>query len=324
MAKKQSKPGPPKAPKKLDQPSKEYRLIERAQEKMPVEISQKERDAAAIRLAELIEEKEELTEGKREAMREWRVKLNAKQEEIDDCAAGVLRGAMPTQFTVETRAVYKARTIERVRIQDNVVIESRPMTPDEELQYLQPALPSTDDQTSGDVTTTLKFPASALTVDKPTTDEDDDSEELDEDRREALGGLPAGWRKAWVEGRWLIDGQPMPLCGADLWEIYLRIPLTGGTLADVSLACLSLQHLSLDHVARALQVMKRGGVVKLLEDGVWMVAAEAPPEPTEPGRSDPLPEAAVSPKPKRRGAKTKAEALLNAALDQSEAHEAVH
>lgn len=318
MAKKKSKPGPPKAPKKLDQPSKEYRLIERAQEKMPVELSQAERDAAAIRLAELVEAKEALNEEKKDVMRGWRVRLNAAQEEIDDCAAGVIRGAMPTPFTVETRAVYKSRTIERVRVQDNLVIESRPMTPEEELLYLQPALPSTEGQA------VAAADASGLIVDKPTTDEDDDSEELDEDRREALGGLPAGWRKAWVEGRWLIDGQPMPLCGADLWEIYLRIPLTGGTLADVSLACLSLQHLSLDHIARALHVMKRGGVVRLLEDGVWHVAAEAPPEPTEPGRSDPLPEAAVAPKPKRRGAKTKAEALLNHALDQSEAHEAVH
>lgn len=323
MAKKQKKPGPPKAPKKLDQPSKDYRLIERATEKMPVELSQAERDAAAIRLAELVEAKEKLSEEKRDAMRGWRVRLNAAQEEIDDCAAGVIRGAMPTPFTVETRAIYKSRTIERVRVQDMVVVESRAMTPEEELLYLQPALPATA-PTEGGAADQLK--TGALIEDRPSTDDEDedDSEELDEDRREALGGLPAGWRKVWVDGRWAIEGQPMPLVGADLWEIYMRIPSAGGTSEDVWGKCVTLQHLSFDHVVRALHVMKRGGVVRLLEDGVWMVTPEAPPEPTEPGRRDPLPEAAVAPKPKRRGAKTKAEAMLNSALDQSEAHEAVH
>lgn len=312
MAKKQKKPGPPKAPKKLDQPSKDYRLIARDQEKMPVELSQEEREAAGHRLAELVREKESLVEEKREVVREWRIRLSEKQAQIDDCAAGVLKGAMPTPFTVETRAVYKARTIERVRVQDNLVVESRPMTPEEELEYLQPALPSgaPAQAEGGD-----PLAVGPLIADTP-EDDDDLAPELDEDTRAALGGLPAGWRKRWVDGRWAIEGQPMPLVGSDLWEVYLRIPGTGGTADEVWTACATLQHLSLDHVTRALHVMKRGGVVRLLEDGVWMVAAEAPPEPTEPGRNDPLPEAEVAPRPKRRSAKTK--------VEQSEAHEAVH
>jgi len=73
-------------------------------------------------------------------------------------------------------------------------------------------------------------------------------------------------------------------------------------------------------VQRALAIMRRCGLVRADDGGVWFAAEEAPEVETEPGRKDTLPEAAVAPKPKRRGAKDTGEALLNSALEQSEAH----
>lgn len=317
MAKKKAKPGPAKAPKKFEQPSPHYKVLARDQEKMPVELSQGERDAAAIRLAELVEAKERLSEEKREAMRGWRVKLNAAQEEIDDCASGVLKGAMPTPFTVETRLVFKTRLVERVRTQDGRVIDKRAATPEEELEHLQPPLKV------GDPLDTRPL----IVESEPELDEaegTDESDYLDEDTREALGGLPEGWRKRWVDARWKVEGSDMALAGSDLWEVYLRIPPNAGTsVSDLFDRCSTLAHLAIDHVERALRVLRRGGLTRL-DEGLWYVASESPPEPTEPGRNDPLPEAAVAPKPKRRRAKDTGEALLNTALEQSEAHEAVH
>jgi hypothetical protein len=319
MAKKQKKPGAPKGPKKLEQASREYRLISRDSEKMPVELSQEEREAAGHRLAELVREKEALNDEKREVMREWRLKLAEKQDLIDDCAAGVIKGAMPTLFTVETRAVYKTRMIERVRTQDGLVIEKRAMTPEEEVEYLQPALTGTAPTASGD-----ELATGPLILDEDEAEGTDSGDYLDEDTRAALGGLPAGWRKRWVDARWRVESYDTPLCGADLWEVYMRLPVGQGvTLEALFERCSTLAHLSLDHIHRALHVLRRGGLVRL-DEGLWFVASEAPPVETEPGRSDPLPEAAAPVKPKRRRAKDTGEALLNNALDQSEAMEAVH
>lgn len=320
MAKKK-KPGPPKGPKKLEQASRDYKLLAREQEKMPVELSQDEREAAGNRLAQLVQEREALTAEKREAMRSWRLRIAEKQDEIDDCATGVLKGAMPMPFTVETRAVYKTRMIERVRTQDGLVIDKRPMTPEEELEHLQPSLTGTSPAEArvGD-----PLDAGPLIVDEDETEGTAESDYLDEDTREALGGLPAGWRKRWVEARWRVEGYDIPLCGSDLWEVYMRLPVsTGVSVQDLWDRCSTLAHLSLDHVHRALHVLRRGGLTRV-DEGLWYVASEAPPVETEPGRADPLPEAAAPVKPKRRRAKDTGEALLNAALDQSEAMEAVH
>jgi hypothetical protein len=315
MAKKQKKPGAPKGPKKLEQASRDYKLLARDQEKMPVELSQDEREAAGNRLAVLVQEREALTAEKREEMRSWRLRIAEKQDEIDDCATGVLKGAMPMPFTVETRAVYKTRMVERVRTQDGLVIDRRPMTPEEEIEHLQPSL----GMSVGD-----PLDVGPLIADEDETEGTADSDYLDEDTRAALGGLPQGWRKRWVDARWKVEGYEMPLCGADLWEVYMRIPV--GTGVDVSALwerCSTLAHLSLDHVHRALHVLRRGGLTRV-EGGLWFVADEAPPVETEPGRTDTLPEAAAPQKPKRRRAKDTGEALLNNALEQSEAMEAVH
>lgn len=336
MTKTKTKP-PKKKVEPLKQPaSKEYRLLSVDTEKMPVELSQEERDRCAIELAELVEQKEALTEEKREVMRGWRVRLNAKQEEIDDCAAGVIRGAKPKAFSIETRAAYKTRTIERVRAEDGKVIDKRAMTPEEEIEHLQTAMgdtratphtlarePSPDAKMGGlnlaggdgeAAPTTLVY---ATGPDEPT--EAQEEPEIDDDTRAALGGLPRGWRKVWLDSRWLIEGEALPLSGGDLFEVYLRISGKGSTTAILHAACEPVG-LSLGHVQRALAIMRRCGLVRADEGGVWFVAEEAPEESTEPGRADPLPEAAVAPKPKRRGAKDTGEALLNKALEQSEAH----
>ncbi len=336
MTKTKTKP-PKKKLEPLKQPaSKEYRLLSVDTEKMPVELSQEERDRCAIELAELNEEAEKLTEEKREVMRGWRVKLNAKHEEIADCAAGVLRGARPKAFSIETRAVYKTRMIERVRAEDGKLIDRRVMTPDEEVTYLQTdigegrATKTLDRDPSPDAKTgPLKLGGNGSAPEAPTTlvhstgpdepTEEQEVPEIDDDTRAALGGLPRGWRKVWLDSRWRIEGEALPLSGGDLFEVYLRISGKGSTTAILHAACEPVG-LSLGHVQRALAIMRRCGLVRADDGGVWFAAEEAPEVETEPGRKDTLPEAAVAPKPKRRGAKDTGEALLNSALEQSEGH----
>lgn len=311
--------------------SKDFRLVARDQEKMPVELSQEERDAAALKLARLVQEKESLDEQKRDVTREWRVKLNAKQEQIDDCASGVIHGAMPTEFTIETRAVFKTRMIERVRTQDNKVVDKRPMTPEEEVQYLQTDLeraqpaallrePGPDAKGAplklvsdgAPVADTLVY---STGPDEPT--EEQEIPEVDDDTRAALGGLPKGWRKVWLEAKWRVEGEDQPLRNGDLFEVYLRIKTTGSTTMEAK-----PDFLSVSHVQRALDIMRRRGLVRADEGGVWFVAEEAPAVETEPGRSDPLPEAAdtKAKKPRRKGARDTGEQAINAALGQSEGH----
>lgn len=334
-----TKTKPPKKVEPLKQPaSKEYKLLSIDTEKMPVELSQAERDRCAIELAELNEEAEKLTEEKREVMRGWRVKLNAKHEEIADCAAGVLRGARPKAFSVETRAVYKTRMVERVRAQDGVVISKRPMTPEEEVEHLQTSMeraqpatlqrePAPDKSANHWPLRTPEERAADSTLvhstgpDEPT--EEQEEPEIDDDTRAALGGLPRGWRKVWLEATWRIDGEAIPLRGGDLWEVYIAIKPTGSTTADLHTSCERVG-LSLGHVQRALQIMRRCKLVKADEGGVWFVAEEAPEVETEAGRNDPLPEASAAKKPKRRGAKDTGEAAINAGLGQTEGMEAVH
>lgn len=335
-----TKTKPPKKIEPLKQPaSKEYKLLSIDTEKMPVELSQAERDRCAIELAELNEEAEKLTEEKREVMRGWRVKLNAKHEEIADCAAGVLRGARPKAFSVETRAVYKTRMVERVRAQDGAVISKRPMTPEEEVEHLQTSMeraqpatlqrePSPDKANATKVSHgfdgDLKPVADTLVYstgpDEPT--EEQEEPEIDDDTRAALGGLPRGWRKVWLEASWRIDGEAIPLRGGDLWEVYIAIKSTGSTTADLHTSCERVG-LSLGHVQRALAIMRRCKLVRADEGGVWFVAEEAPEVETEAGRNDPLPEASAPKKPKRRGAKDTGEAAINAGLGQTEGMEAV-
>lgn len=307
MARPKKKP----AAKTLKQTSKDYRLIDRKTEKMPVKLSQKERDSAAIHLAELVKEKEKLSDEKREVTREWRVKLSAKQEEIDDCAQGVLHGAIPKPFTIETRAIYKTRMIERVRTEDATVIEKRPMTPEEEVKYLQRDLDNKRAQPAS-----LKREPSIV---EPTEDEEKDL--LDDGEREALGGLPKGWRKAWASGKWTVEGAKQPLTGADLWEVYLRIESTGSTTEQI-VAKAEPIGLTLAHVQRALAILRRGGLVKAEDGGPWFVADEAPEASVEPGKNDSLPPAAKAKKPRRRRAKDTGEAAINKALGQSEGMEA--
>ena len=66
--------------------------------------------------------------------------------------------------------------------------------------------------------------------------------------------------------------------------------------------------------------MRRALLVVAAKGGVWFVAEEAPAVETEPGRSDTLPEASTTPKPKRSRARNTGEQAINTALEQSEGH----
>ena len=315
---KQKKPGPAKKPEALKQTSKEFRLVSRDTEKMPVELSQAERDRCAVQLAELVEEREKLDADKREVMREWRVRLRSKQEEIDDCAAGVIRGAKPTQFTIETRAVFKSRMIERVRAEDGRVIEKRPMTPEEELQYLQ-----TDIAERAQPAALLREP----TPETVTADEDEpaatDGDTLPDDECDAIQ-VPHGWPRAWMERRWKIEGAALPLTGADVAQVYHSLSSAGSTLDELVADGAPAAYLGRPHVARALALLNGRELVVKTDEGRWFARVEAPPADTEPGRNDPLPEASAPAMPKRRRAKDTGEAAINTALGQSEAMEAIH
>lgn len=315
---KQKKPGPAKKPEALKQTSKEFRLVSRDTEKMPVELSQAERDRCAVQLAELVEEKERLDEDKREVMREWRVKLRAKQEEIDDCAAGVIRGAKPTQFTIETRAVFKTRMIERVRTEDSKLIDKRPMTPEEEVQYLQ-----TDIAERAQPAALLREPSTLVTNDDDAlADEPDatDGDTLPDDECDAIR-VPHGWPRAWMERRWKVEGAALPLTGADVAQVHCSLSSGGSTLDELCAEGAPAAYLGRPHVSRALALML-GRELVTTDDAKWFAKVEAPPAPTEPGRKDPLPEASAAPKPRRRRAQDTGEQAINAALGQSEAMEA--
>lgn len=315
---KQKKPGPAKKPEALKQTSKEFRLVSRDTEKMPVELSQAERDRCAVQLAELVEEKERLDEDKREVMREWRVKLRAKQEEIDDCAAGVIRGAKPTQFTIETRAVFKTRMIERVRTDDSKLIDKRPMTPEEEVQYLQ-----TDIAERAQPAALLREPSTLVTNDDDAlADEPDatDGDTLPDDECDAIR-VPHGWPRAWMERRWKVEGAALPLTGADVAQVHCSLSSGGSTLDELCAEGAPAAYLGRPHVSRALALML-GRELVTTDDAKWFAKVEAPPAPTEPGRKDPLPEASAAPKPRRRRAQDTGEQAINAALGQSEAMEA--
>lgn len=319
MAKKQKKPGPAKTSKvePLKQTSKDFRLVSRDTEKMPVELSQDERDRCAIQLAELVEEKEQLDEEKRDVMREWRVKLRAKQEEIDDCAAGVIRGAKPTAFTIETRAVFKTRMIERVRTEDGRVVEKRPMTPEEEVQYLQ-----TDIAERAQPAALLREPAPDAPVATPEGDDEPaatDGDTLPDDECDAIQ-VPHGWPRPWMERRWRIEGAPLPLTGSDVAQVYHSLSSSGSTLDELVAEGAPSAYLGRPHVARSLALLLGRELVVKTDEGRWFAKVEAPPEPTEPGRSDPLPEAAAPVKPKRSRARDTGEKAINAALEQSEGH----
>lgn len=301
-------------PVKLEQASKDYRLVSREEEKMPVELSTEERDRASIRLAELVGEKEALLEEKRDVVREWRVRINAKQEEIDDCAAGVLKGAMPTKFVVETRAVYRTRMIERVRAQDGVVVDARPMTPEEEVQYLQTDIEGQRTQPAA----LLREPAPEAVDDEPEAVAGD---VLSDDECDAAR-VPHGWPKAWMDRRWKVEGAALPLTGADVAQVFYSLSASGSTLDELVAEGAPAAYLGRPHVSRAIALLNRRDLVVKSEDGAWFARLEAPAETVEPGRNDPLPEASAAPKPKRRRARDTGEQAINVALGQSEAMEA--
>lgn len=303
----------------------DWRLIERGERKLPVQIDPEERDALGHRLAKLIQNFRALDSERADVARKWRVKLKEAKEEIDEAAEAVERGVEQKRFVVEVRAVFATRTIDTVRVEDGEVLESRPMTAEEEVTYLQQDLgeapPATErePQAEGYMRLTLRRdePRIIDVTPEPAEPESEGREEPPEDEGEndALG-LPACWPKRWRGKSWKV-GEHV-LTDSDVLEVYLRVPEAG---LAVDALCEQMSWLNREQVTRALSLLAKQGLATKAEGGLWTTAAAE--EEAEPGRSDNLPEAAVAPKPKRRRAKDTGEALINGALEQSEAHEAV-
>jgi hypothetical protein len=148
--------------------------------------------------------------------------------------------------------------------------------------------------------------------------DDIDPDLMPDDECDAVG-VPHGWPRRWLGRSWPIEGSETPLTGADIAQVYLAISASGSTV-DALCEHALCNWLSRPHIVRALALLLNQGLVVKDDEGKWFAAVEMPKPETEPGRKDTLPEAAVAPKPKRRGAKDTGEALLNSALEQSEGH----
>lgn len=312
-----------------------YKLLERGERKLPVELDPSERDARAHTLAKLVQNFRALDAERADVARTWRVKLKAAKEEIDEAAKAVEEGVEQKKFVVEKRAVFSAQTIDLVRMPDEEVLESRPMTEEEKRDLLQQSL---------DVTATAPESAEAHAAEveeagllglpyRPEEDivdgeleavggeagsdagPDEDEGQYDEGEYEALG-LPPTWPRKWRGKAWKVG--EAELAESDVLEVYLRTKASGIGIDELGEQATWLNRAQ---IGRALSLLKKADLVNKADGGKWC-AVEGVPEEQEPGRNDPLPEASAAPKPKRRRAKDTGEAAINTALGQSEAMEA--
>lgn len=304
--------------------SETYKLLERGERKLPVELDPAERDARAHTLAKLVQNFRALDAKRAEVAREWRVKLKAAKEEIDEAAIAVEEGVEQKKFVVEVRAVFATRSVDTVRVEDGEVLESRAMTTDESRDYLQPPLDIGAPAETPDVIDVplgLPYrPDDGEIIDAETEPDDGDADAddaaavRDEGEYEALG-LPANWPPRWRGKTWKVGDAE--LAESDVLEVYLRVSGAGVELEELAG---KLTWLNRAQVGRALALLKKQGMVEKV--GGKFCAVEGEPEEPEPGRADPLPEASAAPKPRRRRAKDTGEQAINAALGQSEAMEA--
>lgn len=301
-----------------------FLVIEKLTKSLPVTLDPDEREglkdtivSLADKLTALNREDESIKLDQREASR-------ARKERIDETEASLRRtqdehkhGTAEREFKCELRAVIATQSIDLVRLPDNDVVDTRPMNEDERLKYLQGSLLPDKDEPQ----TTLACSAGDLpapTDSQPVAPDDIDPDLMPDDECDAVG-VPHGWPRRWLGRSWAIEGSETPLTGADIAQVYLAISASGSAV-DALCEHALCNWLSRPHIVRALALLLNQGLVVKDDEGKWFAAVEMPAPETEPGRKDTLPEAAVAPKPKRRGAKDTGEALLNSALEQSEAH----
>lgn len=282
-----------------------------------------ETEAAKARIAAAKSEAAEEAAKRRE-------KIQEAADLFDDALSAQTTGVERRSVEIERRALVATSTIEIVRLDTGEVVESRPMTEAEQAKWCRQG--TIEDVTGG---ATVKAGAIEGEAEAPAEDAEgeeaaaappEESDALDEGEAEARG-LPVGWPRSWRAKEWTVKG--LALTEGDVHEVYLRLSSTGTTLDELLAGgpgWSGLTWLDRPRVGRAVALLARKGLAqKMVIEGqppAWASIdprAVEPEEEPEPGRADPLPEAADAPKPKRQGkAQTKADRLVNAAAEQSD------
>lgn len=256
-----------------------------------------------------------------EAAAERRTEIKEAAEEFDTALEAQTTGMERRAVDVERRAVIATATIEVVRLDTGEVVDVHPMSDADRAKWCQGDI--------ADVTGGLTIKAGSTESDEPDTaahDDDTTSDTITDDEADELG-LPRGWPRAWRDREWKV-GDTM-LTEGDVREVYIRLADAGTTideLLDGREGVAAMDWLDRKRVGRALALLKQKALVgKLVIAGqppAWAptaALAEVLEVAPEPGRTDPLPEAADGPKPKRQGKRvTKADKLVNAAAEQSD------
>lgn len=332
----------PTAPAPTPEPPR-YRLMAREARRFEFPLSLEERAQIGDRVADLgrelraleVEHEAAIEAGRdrikalksecAEASQKRREALKEAAEEFDNALAAHKTGIERRSVDIERRAIVASATIEVVRLDTGEVVETRPMTEAEQAKWCRQG--TIEDVTGGAT-------VQAGVVEDPNDGSDgagdapsEPSDGLDEGEAEALG-LPVGWLRSWRDKTWQVKAETLTENG--LHETYLRLTAAGVTIDALLEGTPVVQGLSAMGVpracvGRALVLLKKAGLADRGEGrGVWVrvdrkAASAEPEEEPEPGRADPLPEAADAPRPKRQGkAATKADKLVNAAAEQSD------
>lgn len=293
-----------------------YHLIEKLDRELPVELDPEERERLKDTENELGERVDTLEREHEQIRADEKEQARARREDIKDARAAWRKtmgerrsGTAMRTFKCELRAVIATQSIDLVRVKDGETVESRPMNEDERVKYLQGSLLPDPD------------PA-APTLDLSEADEPEavEGDTLDDDECDAIG-VPRGWPKAWAGRYWNVEGETTRLSSTEIAQVYISISGAGSTLDSLSGEGSPCNFLGRATIALSLHLLKRRALVVLTEEGLYFAKVEAPVEPLDPGRNDPLPEAAdTTKKPKRRAAKDTGEQMINTALGQSEGH----
>lgn len=307
----QAEPVAPEPPK--------FRLIKRetwsVEETLTPEEKARANERANERGEELMRAEGELELAKemwRERNKTLQAKVDASKDELREALRARHTGIETRRYKAERRAMVAACTIDLVRLDTGETVETRPMTEAEQAKWCRQG--TIDEATSG---ATIKPGAEGEPVEPVPPDA------LSDDDCDALG-LPKGWLRAWRDQTWDVSGAT--LAESDLREVYIRLADTGTTLAELvdgREGVAAMDWLDEARVRRALVMLTGSGLTTKLvrpgEQAAWAPTVAIVVEEPEPGRADPLPEAADAPKPKRQGKKaTKADKLVNAAAEQSD------
>lgn len=325
-----------------------YRLMAREARRFDFPLSLEERAQIGDRVADLgrelralqVEHEKEIEVGRdrikalksecAEASKARREAIAEAAEDFDNAIAAHSTGIERRNVDIERRAIVASATIEVVRLDTGEVVETRAMNEAEQQKWCRQG---TIEDVTGGATVTAGVTEGASAEPSESDDADEaaatkgDPDALDEGEADALG-LPVGWPRSWRGKVWQVKGAE--LAESDVLEVYLRLTAAGVTLDALMDGTEGVQGLDAmgvprASVGRALAMLRKKGLADRGEGkGVWVLvdrkaARSAPEEEPEPGRRDPLPEAADAPRPKRQGkAATKADKLVNAAAEQSD------